>query len=150
MKKPITLVVLALSLSFPRATRAQDWATEMDKIYADQGHCLALPEIRSDKDNPISCYCRDAIVDARYVYFTYLLPGKDRNLNGIFLALQMHAQGICGKNMDDVMKATETENWKWGGPEVVRNYPPDSEIKRMSPDSNGFSSCEIQGAADLP
>ena len=43
---------------------------DLDKLYADESHCLVSPEIRSDKDNPISCFCRDAIADARYLYFT--------------------------------------------------------------------------------
>jgi len=49
----------------------------MDEVYLDQTHCLASPEIRGDKDAPISCFCRDAIAEARYVYFTYILSGKD-------------------------------------------------------------------------
>src|SRR5579864_8850222 len=40
-----------------------------DTLYADESHCLASPEIRSDKDNPMSCFCRDTIADARYLYF---------------------------------------------------------------------------------
>ncbi len=120
------------------AARAQDSATAMDKTYADESHCLVAPEIRSDNDNPISCYCRDAIADARYVYFTYLFSGKDANLNGAFLALQQQAKKMCGENYDVIVKATETESWKWSGPEVVRSYPPDSDIKRINPDKNGF------------
>ena len=27
---------------------------DLDKLYADESHCLVCPEIRSDKDNPIS------------------------------------------------------------------------------------------------
>jgi hypothetical protein len=38
---------------------------DLDKLYADESHCLACPEIRSDKDNPILRLCRDAIADAR-------------------------------------------------------------------------------------
>src|ERR1700758_78012 len=43
--------------------------SDPDTLYADESHCLASPEIRSDKDNPISCFCRDTIADARYLYF---------------------------------------------------------------------------------
>lgn len=110
--------------------------TNMDKVYADESHCLVGPEVRSDKDSPISCYCRDAIVDARYVYFTYLLTGKDTNLNGTFLTLQRDATESCGRRFD-VDKMTTAKSWKWNGPEVVRIYPPDSEIKRINPDSYG-------------
>jgi len=68
----------------------------MDQIYRDESHCLTLPEIRGDKDAPISCYCRDAIWQARYVYFAYLLPAKDDNMSGIVLTLQEHARQVCG------------------------------------------------------
>jgi hypothetical protein len=143
VKKRIVLVlVVVLRLALPHTTRAQDWATALDKIYMDESHCLVAPEIRSDKDNPISCFCRDAVADARYVYSTYILSGKDRNLNGTFLALQRRAKETCGQNFDQnfdvIVEATESENWKWSGPEVARTYPPDSEIKGISPDSNGF------------
>lgn len=137
MKKLIAFMVVAFSLSFPNATRAQGWMTTMDKLYADESHCLTSPEIRSNKDNPISCFCRDAILDARYVWHTYLLPGKDRNLNGAYLALWTHAEELCGEHYD-VLEAIEEKDWKWGGPEVTRTYPPDSEIKLITPDSNGF------------
>src|SRR5215472_9285331 len=91
-------VALWLGLASPNATRSQDlatskprprgWMTDLDKIYGDESHCLVAPEVRSEKDKPISCYCRDAVTDARYVYKTYVLTGKDPNLNGTFLALQ--------------------------------------------------------------
>jgi hypothetical protein len=44
--------------------------SDLDKLYADESHCLVSPEIRSDKDNSISCFCRDAIADALYLDFT--------------------------------------------------------------------------------
>ena len=105
----------------------------LDEIYKDESHCLALPEIRNDNDSPISCYCRDAIVEARYVYFGYLLPGKDANLSGIVLTLQAHATDVCGKSYD-VYEATETKDWSWNGPEVVRTYPSEEVIQRISPE----------------
>jgi hypothetical protein len=112
----------------------------MDEIYRDESHCLTSPEIRGDQDAPISCFCRDAIAEARYVYFTYILSGKDRNLNGVFLHLQQHAIETCGNpnygepNYDVIYHATETKDWKWNGPEVVRTYPPDNVIERISPE----------------
>jgi hypothetical protein len=137
MRKWIGLVVL-LQAILPHTMHAQVLAAQMDKVYTDESHCLVAPEIRSSKDNPVSCYCRDAIADARYVYFSYLLSGKDRNLNGTFLALQRNATEMCGLDYDAITTATETENWKWSGPEVVRTYPSDKEIARISPDKNGF------------
>jgi hypothetical protein len=136
-RRSVLVLIVLLGLALPRAARAQGSATAMDKIYGDESHCLVAPELRSDKDNPISCYCRDAIADARYVYLTYLRSGKDANLNGTFLALQQHAKEMCSQNYD-VIKATETENWKWSGPEVLRSYPLDSEINRIAPDRNGL------------
>jgi hypothetical protein len=114
----------------PRTANATN---KMDEIYADQSHCLTLPEIRSDKDAPISCYCRDAIAEGRYVYFTYLLSGKDQNLNGPFLALQERAKQQCSRDYDAVYDATEKKDWKWNGPEVVRTYPADDVIERIDP-----------------
>jgi hypothetical protein len=35
--------------------------TDMDKVYSDESHCLVAPEIRGNKDNPNSCYCRDGV-----------------------------------------------------------------------------------------
>lgn len=105
----------------------------LKQIYSDESHCLTGPEIRKDSDNQISCYCRDALMDARYVYRTYLLPGKDENLNGTYLALQMYAQQMCGKDVD-VNSPAVLEQWKWRGPEVVRTYPPDSVIERINPE----------------
>jgi hypothetical protein len=113
----------------------------MDEIYRDESHCLTEPEIRGDKDAPISCYCRDAIAEARYVYFTYILSGKDRNLNGAFNHLQQHAIETCGNpsysepNLGVIVDATESKDWKWNGPEVVRTYPPDNVIERISPET---------------
>lgn len=129
----------------PRSSQkadAHEWATAMQKVYMDESHCLTSPEIRSNKDNPISCYCRDAIVDARYVYFTYLLPFEDRNLDGAFLSLQRYAGEQCSRDtaeameadfIDNIDHATTSKDWKWTGPEVVRTYPPDDVIKRIKP-----------------
>ena len=109
----------------------------MDMVYSDESHCLVAPELRGNKDNPISCYCRDAIMDARYVYENYLLTGKDRNLNGAYLILMEHAQQMCGEKYD-VYKATQTKEWQWNGPQVTREYPPERELQKIEPDSKGF------------
>jgi len=89
--------------------------------------------MRGDKDMPISCWCRDALADARYVYFEYLLSFKDRNLNGAFLHLLSHAEQTCGQAYG-ATHAAEGRDWKWDGPEVVRTYPPDEAIKRITPE----------------
>lgn len=124
-------VILSLTIG------AQSWLSPLDKIYADESHCLTSPEIRGEKDSPISCYCRDAIVDARYVWQTYLLTGKDRNLNGAELALQRNVTLMCGEHYD-VNKAIDAEDWKWNGPEVVRTSPPDDVLRQIKPDSHGM------------
>ena len=169
-RKTLTLLILALILAFalsawaqqatqennpalrssqeanqvsrPDFPRAQDWPSAMQKLYMDESHCLIAPEIRGDKDNPISCYCRDAIADARYVHFTYLLPGKDANLYGTFLTLRHDALDECSRNAAEAMgadfiqktyDAITSKDWKWSGPEVVRTSPPDEVIKRIKP-----------------
>ncbi len=140
MGKSIFLLFGMLSLvgAIAYPVRPQGLEKQMDKVYADETHCLVAPEIRRNTDNPISCYCRDAIVDARYVYFTYILSGRDANLNGTFLALIDRAEKQCSLEYGVILKASETENWEWSGPEVTRTYPPDSEIERITPDSKGF------------
>ena len=115
----------------------------MDMVYSDESHCLVAPELRGKKDNPISCYCRDAIMDARYVYENYLLTGKDRNLNGAYLTLEHHAQQMCGEQYD-VVKAIQTKDWQWNGPQVTREYPPEREINQIQPDSKGFRTVEYK------
>jgi hypothetical protein len=90
----------------------------------------APSDMRGDQDNHISCFCRDAIVDARYVYVTY--GGKDPNLNGAFLALVDRIQQQCGQAYD-ALDVAMRENWKWNGPEVVRTYPSDDIVSRSKP-----------------
>jgi hypothetical protein len=116
---------------------------KMDKIYSDESHCLVAPEIRGKNDNPISCFCRDAIMDARYVYQNYLLTEKDKNLNGIYLTLVDHARQMCGEAYD-VYKVTQTKEWHWDGPQVTREYLPEREIHKIQPDSNGFRTVEYK------
>ncbi len=119
---------LAASFAFPQA-----WPPELDKVYRDESHCLTSPEMRGERDNVISCFCRDAIVMARYVYSTYLLPRKDFNLNGVFLVLENNIGQQCGENYDAFTVARQ-KDWKWNGPEVVSTYPPDEVIKRIKPE----------------
>lgn len=79
-----------------------------------------------------SCFCRDAIADSRYVYFTYVLPGRDPNLNGTFLKLEHGIREQCGQSYD--ANVATRENWKWSGPEVVRTYPSNDVISRIQPE----------------
>ena len=103
---------------------------DFDKIYKEESHCLTQPDMRGDRDAPISCYCRDAIVEARYIYFTYLLTFKDRNLNGPFLQLASHVDEVCGDAANGIELGMQRD-WNWNGPEVVRTYPSDDVIKRI-------------------
>lgn len=118
------------------ALAAQDAALNLDEIYKDESHCLVAPEIRGPKDRPISCYCRDALVDASYVYQSYLQ--KDRNLAGAYLTLELRALEKCGDGYD--VSQAVMEPWRWNGPEVIRKYPPNSEIDRIKPDGKGLRS----------
>ena len=106
---------------------------DLDKVYSDESHCLTLADMRGNEDNYNSCYCRDAIVDARYVYFTYFLSGKDRNLTGTYLTLFSYVEEKCGKKRDAKV-ACEEQEWSWDGPEVSRTYPSDEVIKRITPE----------------
>ncbi|HTC92876.1 MAG TPA: hypothetical protein VK699_05435 [Terriglobales bacterium] len=133
MKRIYRLLVFCAVLSFQGLVAAQ---TELNKVYADESHCLTGPEIKSDSDNSISCYCRDALVDMRYVYRTYVVTGKDNNLAGVVLALQTHAQQMCGGNYN--VWVVSEEQWRWNGPEVVRIYPSDEEIEKLKPNAKGF------------
>jgi hypothetical protein len=134
---------LSLGMVFRGMIRTQDFGKTLDQIYKDETHCLVGPEIRNEKDKPVSCYCRDALTDARYVYQTYLLTGKDRNLNGTYLALQSYAAQMCGEGYD-VLRVAQDADWRWTGPEVIRKYPPDSEIEQLKPDSHGWRTVEYK------
>jgi hypothetical protein len=106
----------------------------MDEIYKDHSHCLTSPEIRGERDAPISCYCRDAVAQARYVYFMYLLSGADRNLNGPFLVLERNVHQVCGWEDAAVAEATESKSWQWNGPEVFRVFPTEEVIESIHPE----------------
>ena len=136
MKASIFFLILLLIITELCPSYAEN-IEDMKKIYSDESHCLVGPEIRGKYDKPVSCFCRDAIVDARYVYQNYLLTERDKNLNGVFLTLWDHAQQVCGENYD-ILKATETKEWQWTGPEITREYPSGKEIQKIKPDGNGF------------
>jgi len=104
---------------------------ELDKVYADESHCLTSPDMRNDQDAPISCYCRDSIVIARYVHQTYTATFKDPNLNGALLTLITDITRTCGVDNRAANDIVFDQEWKWRGPEVVRTYPPDDAIKRI-------------------
>jgi hypothetical protein len=143
------LLIHGMALLHARSAHAQ-FPSDLDKIYMDESHCLVGPEIRSDNDNPISCFCRDAIVEARYLYFTYVTvnsPHSDPNVRGPFLALQRYAEEMCSRDpaerlsMDFIGKiddATTLKDWKWNGPEIVRTSPPDDVLRQIKPDSQGM------------
>ncbi len=140
MEFRLRVMTLALMLGTSSIALAQKESSkppgEMDKLYRDESHCLTAPEVRGDKDLPISCFCRDAIADARYVYFTYLLSGKDPNLSGVYFTLVGKIGETCGRGYD-ALSAEEDKDWKWNGPEVVRTYPPDDAIERITPEVRG-------------
>lgn len=136
-------VLLTLGLGLLHSAGAQDTPTNLDRVYADQNHCLAAPEIRTEKDKPISCFCRDDVVIARYVWQTYLVTEKDPNLTGAYLSLEIRAAEKCGEHYD-VSNAVQLKNWRWTGPDVLRVYPPDNEIQQIRPDGRGFRTVEYK------
>jgi len=112
----------------------QPQPTRLDAVYRDESHCLTAADMRGDQDMQMSCWCRDAIIEARYVYFTYVRGGKDRNLNGVLLSLEGHIDQQCGKGHQDAHEVSTRDAWKWTGPEVVRTYPTDAVISRIAPE----------------
>lgn len=127
-------VVLALCVASPSLAQ-ENRQEEMNKVYQDESHCLTSADMRGEKDDPVSCFCRDAIVEARYVHSTYLLTGKDRNLYGVFLRLVENVRQTCAQGQDyDTIGFILQKDWKWNGPEVVRTYPSDDVIKRIEPE----------------
>lgn len=146
MKWPVAQALLVVSLALPCLGRAQTTTNTMDTIYRDESHCLTAPEIRGHKDMRYSCYCRDALAEAAHVHQTYLITGKDANLNGVYLSLVSNAEEKCGDDLEDslgIFGATQEAHWKWDGPEVTRTYPLDAEIRKMKPDSRGWISVKF-------
>jgi hypothetical protein len=134
------LAALAWMVLSPRLAAQTHGTTGLGDVYRDESHCLVAPEIRGPADNPVSCYCRDALADARYIYQTYLLTARDENLRGPYLVVEAHASEMCGKKYD-VRKAAKGGS-QWNGPEVTRTYPPDAVIEQLRPDRDGFRSVD--------
>lgn len=145
MRKSFLLVlnVVLLVGTLPHVTRSQGLQTYLNKVYADESHCLLPNEVRADSDKPISCYCRDAIVDVRYVWENYLVTRSDPNLNGAYWTLEIHARRMCSKHYD-VLDAIRTNDWQWNGPQVTRKYPAQGKIEKIKPDSRGFRKVEYE------
>ncbi|MGA2183828.1 MAG: hypothetical protein ABSH47_12425 [Bryobacteraceae bacterium] len=144
MHMSILISALPLLLVSGSVSAFAQVTTDLGKVYKDESHCLIAPEIRGDKDRPISCYCRDALAIARYLYQNYM--GKDRNLTDVQLVLEEHATEVCGEGFD-VIQAAEGDgatDWKWTGPEVRRLYPSDGEIERIKPDADGYRSVQYE------
>jgi hypothetical protein len=110
------------------------WAQDLNTIYRDESHCLVASDIRSNNEMRLSCWCRDALVDARYVNQTYLLGGRDPNMSGIFYSLVGTANRTCGTESLDVLTVSSDPQWKWSGPEVIRTYPSAEVITRIQPE----------------
>jgi hypothetical protein len=127
---------VALLVGFAAAAALHGQQPTIDKIYADESHCLTDPDMRGDQDLRLSCWCRDALVDLRYVYETYVnlsSPKHDANMNGPLLQLFQRANQACGEAYNPATVQRDSK-WQWPGPEVVRTYPPDEVIARIQPE----------------
>jgi hypothetical protein len=142
-------VILATlgSLLFGRAGYAQTQNADLNRVHSDHSHCLVsyyLPdsdsEIRNERDIPISCRCRDAIVDLRYVYQTY---SKDPNMDMPVLELESNTYNWCGQDQR-ISHVKDDPGWKWNGPEVARVYPPDEVIDQIPLDEKGRRTVQYQ------
>lgn len=115
-----------------------DGLSSLDKVYSDETHCLTSADMRGDRDLSISCWCRDAIVEARYVFFNYVSiesGPKDPNLKGIFLRLEGNIPQNCGPEYQQKTDGVaRVKDWRWNGPEVVRTYPSDEAVSRIKPE----------------
>jgi hypothetical protein len=140
----VAIVLVALSMAHssqgqvPPAPKKAGPALSLDKVYADQSHCLTDPDMRGDQDMRFSCYCRDALVDLRYVYATYLgntlNPKYDGNMNGPFIQLELRVNAVCGEGAYKALDIAMDKTWQWPGPEAVRTYPPDEVVARIKPE----------------
>jgi hypothetical protein len=131
----IAVTVVILGMVFAEVIRPQNQVNGLDKVYTDESHCLVALEIRNETDMPMSCYCRDVLVDARYVYQTYIRTGKDLNLIGTVLTLEKEISHMCGDGYP--VTSVQEQSWQWNGPEVTRMYPTDKEIAALKPDASG-------------
>jgi len=144
MKQLVCFFTLFLIFGWPTFTYAGEFVNKTDMVYSDDSHCLVAPEIRGKNDYSISCFCRDAIMDARYVFYYYLRTEKDNNLGEIYITLLDYAQQMCGEKYDDLYEATQNTEWQWNGPQITREYPPEEEIQKSLPDSKGFLTVEYK------
>lgn len=88
---------------------------DLNAIYQDESNCLVAPEIRTQADRPRSCFCRDALLDVWYVHSRYIAQGRDPNMNGPYMSLQLRAQDTCGKSVD-VNAVSRMAMWTWPPP----------------------------------
>src|SRR5215469_14740964 len=77
---------------------AQNSPVNLGKVYRDETHCLGDLEIRSDADNAISCHCRDALVDLRYVYQSKVRHRSSWPCHGIITKILTTAHRRCLKS----------------------------------------------------
>jgi hypothetical protein len=107
-------------------TNPQRNPTKLMEVYSDNSHCLSPQDSEGGLD--VSCMCRDAIADARYVYFGPFQ--HDQNLVRIYQALEdrIRQPSICGTDLySNVAKGVAftqavvmDPTWKWSGPIRVR------------------------------
>ena len=72
-----------------------------------------------------------------------MLSRKDPNLNGTQMTLEREAAQWCGKGLD-IYRATRDADWRWNGPEVIREYPPNSTIEKVKPDGDGVRAVQYK------
>jgi len=135
---PIVTIIILMTSNLEAGINPLGNEDSGGMVYGDDSHCLVANELRGMKDKPISCFCRDAIMDARYLYQTYLITRKDQKLYGAYLTLENHAQQMCGEKYD-VCKAIQTKEWQWDGPQVTRGH----EVKILS-NNDGSRSLEYK------
>lgn len=84
-------------------------------IYQSEEACSKPADAPTDDHTGMaSCYCRDDIADARYVYFKYVDGSRDRNLSGVFLGLQRRIREDCGPAANGFRLARD-KDWRWTG-----------------------------------
>lgn len=129
-----------------RLSAVKDPSKQQLNLATESASLLILPfsgpwtkaKDRQRVPNHISCFCRDALADMYYIYHTYLITGKDANLNGPYLSLEITTKRICEREDADVQNIAERRIWQWDGPEITRIYPPDREVELLKPDARGF------------
>jgi hypothetical protein len=96
--------------------------TTLDDIKGDHSRCLQIPAGSADREEDLagSCLCRDAVADARYVMFAYLVHSEreDQNLSSALVHLNHETIPLwCGQHYDATPALTNA-NWKWNGPDA--------------------------------